>query len=50
MLLGRLTVDTWEDDDEDLHFDPIGNRLPGSRYPHVLRALRDPSYQPPDRA
>lgn len=48
--LGRLTVDTWEDDDEDLHFDPIGNRLPGSRHPHVLRALRDPSYPQPDRS
>lgn len=48
--LGRLTVDTWVGDDEDLHFDPIGNRLPGSRYPRVLRALRDPSYPPADRA
>ena len=37
------------DDDENLHFDPIGNRLPGSRYPNVLRALRDPSYPPADR-
>jgi hypothetical protein len=46
--LGRLTVDTWEDDDEDLHFDPIGNRLPGSRYPRVLGALRTPSYPAPD--
>lgn len=46
--LGRLTVDTWEDDDEDLHFDPIGNRLPGSQYPQLLRALRDPSYPAPD--
>lgn len=46
--LGRLTVDSWEDDDEDLHFDPIGNRLPGSRYPRLLRALRDPSYPAPD--
>lgn len=46
--LGRLIVDSWEDDDEDLHFDPIGNRLPGSHYPHVLRALRDPSYPSPD--
>ena len=47
--LGRLTVDSWEDDDEGLHFDPVGNRLPGSRYPRLLRALRDPSYPPPDR-
>ncbi|MBB0997310.1 phosphodiesterase [Dietzia maris] len=47
--LGRITVDSWEDDDENLHFDPIGNRLPGSRYPNVLRALRDPSYPPADR-
>ncbi|WP_235027293.1 phosphodiesterase [Dietzia psychralcaliphila] len=46
--LGRLTVDTWEDDDKDLHFDPIGNRLPGSRYPRLLGALRDPSYPAPD--
>ena len=46
--LGRLVVDSWEDDDEDLHFDPIGNRLPGSHYPRVLRALRDPSYPPAD--
>ena len=45
--LGRLTVDSWEDDDEDLHFDPVGNRLPGSWYPYILRALRDPSYPPP---
>lgn len=47
--LGRLTVDTWEDDD-DLHFDPIGNRLPGSQYPRLLRALRDPSHPAPDEA
>ena len=46
--LGRLTVDTWEDDDDALHFDPIGNRLPGSQYPRLLRALRDPSYPPAD--
>ena len=46
--LGRLTVDSWEDDDEDLHFDPVGNRLPGSRYPRLLKALRDPSYPAPD--
>lgn len=48
--LGRLTVDTWEDDDDGLHFDPMGNRLPGSQYPRLLRALRDPSYPPPDEA
>lgn len=48
--LGRLTVDTWEDDDEGLHFDPVGNRLPGSQYPRLLRALRDPSYPAPDEA
>lgn len=48
--LGRLVVDSWEDDDEDLHFDPIGNRLPGSHYPPVLAALRDPSYPAQDSA
>lgn len=48
--LGRLIVDTWEDDDEGLHFDPINNRLPGSQYPRLLRALRSPSYPPPDEA
>ncbi|MCT1516752.1 MULTISPECIES: phosphodiesterase [Dietzia] len=47
--LGRVTVDTWEDDDENLHFDPVGNRLPGSRYPRLLGALRDPSYPAPDK-
>ena len=46
--LGRLTVDRWEDDDEDLHFDPVHNRLPGSRYPRLLKALRDPAYPAPD--
>ncbi|WP_193746849.1 phosphodiesterase [Dietzia sp. UCD-THP] len=46
--LGRLSVDTWEDDDENLHFDPVGNRLPGSRYPRLLGALRHPSYPAPD--
>ncbi|MFN3339564.1 MAG: phosphodiesterase [Dietzia sp.] len=48
--LGRLTVDTWEDDDKNLHFDPVGNRLPGSRYPRLLSALRDPSYPAPDES
>lgn len=48
--LGRLTVDTWEDDDEGLHFDPIGNRLPGSQYPRLLRSLRGPSYPRPDES
>ena len=48
--LGRLMVDTWENDDENLHFDPVGHRLPGSRYPRILRALRDPSYPAPDNS
>lgn len=42
--LGRLEVESWEPDDEHLHFDPVGNRLPGSHYPRVPAALRAPSY------